>query len=121
MNSTEAPVTTPPLPTANQTGTHSTEGVLPTGTAFLATDWTKLQHGDVVWIRRKGDATRAARVDTMTPDGSVLWVRPGGASTRKMHHRSDGEEMWSLRQTADNAPTIDARLLTLPAAKLQRR
>jgi hypothetical protein len=74
-------------------------------------DWTKLQPGDVVWIRRKGRTTSAGRVDTMTSGGSVLWVTPTGASTRRMHHRSDGEEMWSLRQTADHVPTINARLL----------
>ena len=97
--------------------THAAPDGLPvTGIAFLASDWTKLHQGDTVWIRRKGCVTGAGRVDTMTPDGSVLWVTPGGASTRRMHHRADGDEMWSLRQTADNVPTINARLLVLHAS-----
>jgi hypothetical protein len=69
------------------------------GIAFLTADWTKLQHGDVVWVRGK--------------DGPVLWVTPDGSATRRMHHRTDGEEMWSLRQTADNLLTINAKWLTL--------
>jgi hypothetical protein len=119
MNRPEAPNS--PAAIINQSGVDAIEGLPVTGTAFLTTDWTKLQHGDVVWIRRKDSTTSTGRVDAITPDGSVLWVRPGGASTRKMHHRSDGEQMWSLRQTADNAPTIDARLLALNSANPPRR
>jgi hypothetical protein len=119
MNRPEAPNSVP-APTT-RAGVDAIEGLPVTGAAFLATDWTKLQHGDVVWIRRKDSTTSTGRVDAMTPDGSVLWVRPGGASTRRMHHRTDGEQIWSLRQTADNAPTTDARLLTLNTANPPRR
>lgn len=100
----------------NAVVSHGPDGLTGTGTAFLASDWTKLHQGDTVWIRRKGRVISTGRVDTVTPDGSVLWVTPGGASTRRMQHRADGDEMWSLRQTADTVPTISVRQLVLHAA-----
>ena len=82
-------------------GAHAQVGLPVAGITFLTADWTKLQHGDVVRVRGK--------------DGPVLWVTPDGPATRRMHHRTDSEEMWSLRQTADNLLTINAQWLTLHA------
>lgn len=78
-------------------------GTLP---VYFVADWALLEPGDIVWVRRGDGPANEGTLDALMEDGSVLWICPGRASTRRMIHRSDGEEIWSLRQIGTGMPEV---------------
>lgn len=60
-------------------------------------DWTELKKGDLVWISGKGQTIVSGSIDDRTYDGDIVWILQHSTLERKMYHRSDGNEVWSLQ------------------------
>lgn len=59
----------------------------------LQYDWLPVV-GEMVEIRREGEAVRTGVVDGVTPDGRILWISGDGAEQRAMFEHAQGFTVW---------------------------
>lgn len=52
-------------------------------------DWTTLEPGEHVQIRRHGVLEAQGRIDEITPDGTLMWIQQDHALGRRLFHTGD--------------------------------
>lgn len=52
-------------------------------------DWTLLEPGDHVQLRRHGVVEAQGQIDEIAPDGTLMWIQQDNALGRRLFHAGD--------------------------------